>query len=363
MALLFLGDMEQENQLENYTAAIDAHDSETAAAVAEQPEHVEEQRERSNEVEEYREQRRPRKNPKNRIDKLTAEKYELQQRAERAEQQLKEFQAKPPQREEPAHSEPAREEASTERKVETREEKPTPRSETENGNTRLAAVRERHSDFDQVIKNAAGNPIPDTIISAAQQAGNREELAYFFAKNPDLCKQLMEANPTAEQARSYVQGLSQDLNRVHAEQDFKRFIADNPQHQETLKRFNEAGAKLWEDKEWQAVAKSNPNRFMVGRHVIAALLQLENGPALGVHILRNPEICDRLRTMNPERAMAEIGRLSAELDKKPEKSESKAPAPITPVGGGSGRNQSIALSDDMSLEEYSRARKSGAGRY
>lgn len=346
--------MAEETQFDDYTAAIAANDSETAAAVADQPEQVEQRLEPSNEVEEYREQRRPRKNPKNRIDKLTAEKYELQQRAERAEQQLKEFQAKSPQREETAPLRTDRTRA---------EDDPAARSQEENGNTRLTAVRERHSDFDQVIKNAASNPIPDSIVFAAQQAGNREELAYFFAKNPDLCKQLMEANPTAEQARSYVQELSHNLNRVHAEHDFNRFIADNPQHQETVKRFKEAGAKLWEDKEWQAIAKSNPNRFQVGRHVIAALMEIENGPALGVHLLRNPDICDRLRGMSPERAIAEIGKLSAEIGRKPEKSESKAPAPITPVGGGSGRNQSLALSDDMTVDDYTQARKNGAGRY
>ena len=348
--------MAQENQLENYTAAIDAKDSETAIAVAEQPEQIEAQPETSNEVEDYRRQR----SPKKRIDKLTAEKYELQQRAERAEQRARELEAKQSQRADGAQSEPAAHEQPQSEQKDVTDVKTSAGSETENNDARLAAVRSRHSDFEDAIKNAAARPIPNTIVFAAQQADNKEEIAYFLAKNPQIADELMTANPTAVEAREYIRELSQNLHRVHAEQDFKRFIADNPQYREKQQRIFEAGRQVWEDKEWQALAKSNPNRFEVGRHVIAALYELENGPALGVHLLRNPDICDRLRGMSPQRAIAELGRLSAEINKKPERSESKAPPPITPVGSSSQR--SIEYSDEMSVEDYDKYRRNGGGR-
>lgn len=92
-------------------------------------------------------------------------------------------------------------------------------------------------------------------------------------------------------------------------------------------------------------------------HVMEALLESEQGPALAYHLAKNPEAARRIAGMSERAALVELGALKATLDSpKPAlKSVTKAPAPITPVKSGGGNVQDVAK---MSQSEYEAYRKS-----
>lgn len=92
-------------------------------------------------------------------------------------------------------------------------------------------------------------------------------------------------------------------------------------------------------------------------HVAQAIMDADRGPELLYHLANNPEIVDRLNEMSPYRAAMELGRIEDKLPsaaKAPptpprETTQSKAPAPITPVAPGSTTTKDPTK---MDMEEY-----------
>ena len=71
--------------------------------------------------------------------------------------------------------------------------------------------------------------------------------------------------------------------------------------------------------------------------IAAAVTESDIAPRLMAHMASNPDEVQRIAYMSPARQAAEIGRLEAKiLAAPPPAKPSKAPAPITPVGGNSG---------------------------
>lgn len=70
---------------------------------------------------------------------------------------------------------------------------------------------------------------------------------------------------------------------------------------------------------------------------LEAIADSDVGPDILNHLADNPKECERIASLSPIAAIREIGRIEAKLEAKPEpkKTASKAPAPITPGGGGS----------------------------
>jgi hypothetical protein len=105
----------------------------------------------------------------------------------------------------------------------------------------------------------------------------------------------------------------------------------------------------------------------VPAHVAQYIVESEMGPLLGYHLAKHGEDLDRIKSLSPIRAIAELGKLEASLEKTPEKVEktepatpqvSRAPAPITPLEG-----KSTTVEKDPSkmsfkeLREYERNRE------
>jgi hypothetical protein len=83
--------------------------------------------------------------------------------------------------------------------------------------------------------------------------------------------------------------------------------------------------------------------------VADALVQSENGAELIYHLGTHLDMADRLANMSPQMAIMELGRISANMNTKPEIKTSAAPNPIEPItsGGGSlGKDMG-----EMSMEE------------
>lgn len=104
-----------------------------------------------------------------------------------------------------------------------------------------------------------------------------------------------------------------------------------------------------------------------------AIKQLENGPAVVYYLAQNPKAAQKISEMPPVLAVAEIGRIAARLEKVPAEETptnntavknpdrqpvvSKAPAPITPLKGGSLRPTKQDLNDpELSYSEWRKIR-------
>lgn len=103
-----------------------------------------------------------------------------------------------------------------------------------------------------------------------------------------------------------------------------------------------------------------------------AIKQLENGPDVVYYLAKNPKEAQQIADLPPVRAVAEIGRIAARLEKAaPEGQEtnatqnrgpdrppivSKAPAPIKPLSGHAVRTTPDLNDPNLSFAEYRRIR-------
>lgn len=92
------------------------------------------------------------------------------------------------------------------------------------------------------------------------------------------------------------------------------------------------------------------------------IVELDNGPDVAYHLAKNPELVSKLKEMSEYRAIAEIGKISDKLTPKTEeapaeKKKTAAPAPIKPVA--TGNTKSAVPLDEMSFEDYKKARQQG----
>lgn len=83
---------------------------------------------------------------------------------------------------------------------------------------------------------------------------------------------------------------------------------------------------------------------------LQVITDLENGHQVYYELSRNPEEAERLLKMPSHKMILELGRMSEKAGKPTPKPISKAPAPVTPVGGQPKPRQE--LSDDMPMDEF-----------
>ena len=83
---------------------------------------------------------------------------------------------------------------------------------------------------------------------------------------------------------------------------------------------------------------------------LQVITDLENGHQVYYELSRNPVEAERLLKMPSHKMILELGRMSEKAGKPAPKPISKAPAPVTPVGGQPKPRQE--LSDDMPMDEF-----------
>lgn len=109
------------------------------------------------------------------------------------------------------------------------------------------------------------------------------------------------------------------------------------------------------------VGKSTP----IPQSVVLAIIEMDNGPDVAYYLGKHPEICKKLVGMGQLSAVAEVGRISANLTPTEEVEEgneritvpkvpTRAKEPIRPVSGSSTKS-SIPL-DELPYAEYARIR-------
>jgi hypothetical protein len=86
-----------------------------------------------------------------------------------------------------------------------------------------------------------------------------------------------------------------------------------------------------------------------------ALHDLEDGPQVSAYLIKNPEMWEKIAKWSPLRMAAELGKIEDRITgnkSSPElKTRTRAPAPISPVGGSSKRLASIE-DPNISTEQY-----------
>lgn len=112
-------------------------------------------------------------------------------------------------------------------------------------------------------------------------------------------------------------------------------------------------ASEWEQKATKAEDKYEDFDEVVGvlqptNPVFRAIMQADNGEDIAYHLGKNMEEARRILSLDPVRAIREIGKLEVKLaaTQSKEKAPSKAPAPIAPVSGKTG-----VLTNDLSDDD------------
>ena len=116
--------------------------------------------------------------------------------------------------------------------------------------------------------------------------------------------------------------------------------------QQGVDKFNEQINTLGKD-DFSEKAGAIPN---LPAGVADALMQVDNGAEMIYHLGTHLDKADALANMTPAAAMMELGRLSVEMNKKPEIKPSAAPDPIEPLQSGSALSSDIG--DEMSIDQW-----------
>lgn len=85
-----------------------------------------------------------------------------------------------------------------------------------------------------------------------------------------------------------------------------------------------------------------------------AMKDSDAGPEVAYYLGKNASEAERIAKLSPVAQVREIGKIEAQLNSKPARQASKAPAPIEPVGSG---KTSAGNPDSMSQAEYEALRK------
>jgi hypothetical protein len=100
----------------------------------------------------------------------------------------------------------------------------------------------------------------------------------------------------------------------------------------------------------------------ISQAVADSILESDVGPQLRYYLAKNPDVTVKLSEMSPLAAAREIGKLEVKLQATPATKTSSAPAPISPVKGGTTRNPSSDPAK-MTHEEYRAFRSKQGARW
>ena len=134
------------------------------------------------------------------------------------------------------------------------------------------------------------------------------------------------------------------------------------QQAETYKTYQENLLTAWETKADKAEEKYEDFHAVVGNldprvPFIAALMGEDNGTDIAHYLAKHEAEVKRIAVLHPWQQSREIGKLSAKLAAEPAKpaTPSKAPPPITPVGGATVSGDKKL--SEMSYDEFAKSRK------
>ena len=222
---------------------------------------------------------------------------------------------------------------------------------------------------EQATATPTGEAPPETPEQAAKRQGRRFERRYdkairraaeAEARAQILEKQLKDTTPAPQDSgaprledftdiQDYAKAIEKHASeKAVKEIDAKRAADSQREHQQRLrseweKRVSAAEGKYEDFDEVVGDLKPNaPWSF--------AVMEAENGPDIAYYLGTHLDEVKAIASLSPTAQIRAIGRLEAKLAAEPAKPKtpSKAPAPITPVGGKSGgANDAPQDTDDI----------------
>ena len=171
------------------------------------------------------------------------------------------------------------------------------------------------------------------------------------ATYPDLVKPRSDDFETDEE---FVEALVEWKAEVKQRQWSERQDADS--RQRAVHNWHGAARAKYVD--WDRVFHDN---LPVSTTMAEVLLQSEAGVDVAYHLGQNPAETQRIANLPPSRQAYELGRLETKLANQPppQRTQTKAPAPTSPVGG---KETPAKKPEDMTLAEYEAWRDAGGGR-
>jgi len=108
--------------------------------------------------------------------------------------------------------------------------------------------------------------------------------------------------------------------------------------------------------------RANPIALAIGDAYARELNDLDNGPAVFRFIAENLDLTRKIAEMPTEKKIVhELYKISAQLDGRNNRIESRAPDPIKPVSAGTAR-YAVPLDQIEDQQKYKRARREGRTR-
>lgn len=226
--------------------------------------------------------------------------------------------------------------------VETVEEPPAPTAERTVPLAALEDERRKRQDSERRL---------DAFIQSQQQQRQPEQppQAPEVPQRPTLEQFEFDEDKYQDALMDYrvnaaikVRDDANDKQRKEVQQ--RKYLQD---YQTRVDNINQLGVKAHED----YVAKVVENSGLKITPLMADIIsQSENGHNIAYHLGSNLEEAATIAQMPPHLQAAAIGRLEAKLGATPTKVTTKAPQPITPVGGGGG--QATVDDDSLTDEEW-----------
>jgi hypothetical protein len=157
---------------------------------------------------------------------------------------------------------------------------------------------------------------------------------------------------------AYVEALAdwkfqQRLTQAQIEAQRQQQMAEMQRQQQEL----EARVRAYKERVAEVAARYEDWDEVTNKDVLVppsasiAIVELDNGPDVTYYLGKHPEVVEELHSLTPAQQIARIALIGHEL-KNPPKVQSKAPAPVVPVGGSvaSGNN----LPANPSYKDYRR---------
>lgn len=161
------------------------------------------------------------------------------------------------------------------------------------------------------------------------------------------------ADPTEPKLESFTD--LEEYAKAKADHAVKKASQQAEQERQTKaqREFVENLTASWDDKVEKFVDENPDFESLVGElkpvnALTIAIMDEDNGPQVALHLAKNPKEAHALAAMPPLKQAKEVAKLAARLAAEPAKPKtpSKAPAPITPVGGKSGGANALPQDSD-----------------
>ena len=203
-------------------------------------------------------------------------------------------------------------------------------------------IRTQQSELDK-LKNAPVEPVTTPAVNTSPDGKPQLD---NFESYEDYNEALMDYKFAKKETENSVNALAE---------------SEENERQERIKGF-EQKANVFRTKQadFDEIANGPEVARVYGQapHLADIVESSEAGPEIAYYFGNNPDKAAEIASMTPYAAAIEIGKLEAKVQTVPKpKNVTKAPTPVSPVGGG--HDPAEKSIDDMSFKEYEAGRKSG----